>query len=172
MEETPDWFWEVIEVTRPHVSRLEAWLESQPKTILERFAFGYASAASSLVDYWQGHTLGLCAGWSEDDTEDLCLWVVGQGRAYWASVASGQRAWADVVDAYERHESPPDDGPDEPVQWIHSTNPDYRGSSTPDSIADGVYWKRFGEELHGRINSAGFIDELSGSSPAPTSLPT
>ena len=150
MEEIPDWFWEVIEATKPRVSELEAWLESQPKRTVEHFAFAYMIAATSLADYSEGVRVDGFV-WSEDSTEDLCDWVVSQGRVFWTAVVSGDWALADVAEVYLGRPSPLSD---ESTQWSHEvSNPDHRGCRTPSSIAGGVYWTRFGEDLHERIDS-------------------
>ena len=82
MESPPDWFWNILDSTRPSLAALEAWLVNAPKKRLEQFASAYELAAHSLRDYWDGPLVDGIQ-YSEDDTEDLCNWIVAQGRELW-----------------------------------------------------------------------------------------
>ncbi|WP_406088236.1 hypothetical protein [Kitasatospora purpeofusca] len=143
-----DWFWEVLESTRPRLSALESWLESQPREVLEAFALAYESAAESLADFSDGVSVDGDV-WSEDSTEDLCMWVVGQGRGLWSSVVVGDRPLEDVARTYlGRAPLLPDGVPlwDEEV-----SDPGHRGYQSPGAIVHGVYRTRFAEDLHERL---------------------
>lgn len=98
-DHVPDWFWEVLEATRPRLSALELWLGSQPREILEAFALAYESAADSLADFSEGVSVDGDV-WSEDSTEDLCMWVVGQGCGLWNSVIAGEVRLEEVAQMY------------------------------------------------------------------------
>jgi hypothetical protein len=138
----PDWFWDVLAATKPDIAALEAWLMAQPKQTVVQFGYAYDEAARDLVDYSAGVRVDGIV-WSEDGTEDVCHWVVGQGRAYYYSVASGEVPLELAARAYA-------DGTD---RWLTTvTDPEHRGFAAPGSIANGVYRSRFGEELDDAID--------------------
>ncbi|MFE6871298.1 hypothetical protein ACFVFS_32665 [Kitasatospora sp. NPDC057692] len=147
--EVPDWFWDVLEEARPRLSALELWLESRPREVLEAFALAYEAAADALADFADG----VCVegdAWSEDDTEDLCLWVVGQGRGLWGSVVSGERSLEDAARLYLGRAPRPSD---RVVRWdAEVANPEHRGYQSPGGIAHGVYRSRFAEDLQERLD--------------------
>jgi hypothetical protein len=129
-----DWFWDVLDRTRPDLAALEAWLMAQPATTVADFGFHYDEAARDLVDYADGVLAGGFV-WSEDDTEDLCHWIVGQGRAYYESVASGAVPLTVAARTYAERAD----------RWTTDvTDPAHRGYQAPGSIANGVYRSRFG----------------------------
>lgn len=135
--EGTDWFWDVIAATAPRVAALEAWLAAQPRTTVQRFAFAYEDASTELADYADGITVDGVT-FSEDDMEDLCDWVVSQGRAYWETVVSGELPLAEAALAYH----------DDTTHWDTAvTDPGHRGYQSPSGIAHGVYRTRFGEDL-------------------------
>jgi hypothetical protein len=141
VDEPPAWFWAVIEETRPNLAALEAWLVAQPKATVERFANAYWDASSELCDYSEGVLINGDV-WSEDSTEDLCAWVVSQGRALWVSVASGERSLAEVAEVYLGRAT--DAGS---IRWTTEvSDPRHRGYQSPEGIARGVYWSRFAED--------------------------
>lgn len=135
--QVPDWFWDAIEATRPHVAALEAWLVAEPKATVEQFALHYDIAAPELADYSCGIEVdGM--GWSEDDMEDLCRWIVGQGRAYWQSVIDGDRTLLAAARTFL----------DDANHWNSEvSDPAHRGYQSPGGIARGVYWSQFGEMM-------------------------
>ncbi|MFI8437270.1 hypothetical protein ACIGJO_26720 [Streptomyces sp. NPDC079020] len=147
--QVPDWFWEVLDATRPRLSALEAWLTAQPGQILEGFALAYLDAAESLIDFSQGvHVDG--AVWSEDSTEDLCMWVVGQGHRFWYSVVTGEWELAEAAQAYLGRPSPLGG---EVTQWDQEVSvPEHRGYQSPDAIVYGVFRTRFAEDLSERVS--------------------
>ncbi|WP_380283256.1 hypothetical protein [Kitasatospora purpeofusca] len=147
-EDVPDWFWDVLEATRPRLSTLELWLESQPREVLEAFALAYEAAADALADFSEGVRVD-GEFWSEDDTEDLCGWVVGQGRGLWGSVIAGERSLEEAAQMYLDRAALP---ADHVVPWDEEVaNPEHRGYQSPASIAHGVYRTRFAEDLHERL---------------------
>ncbi|MFE2109445.1 hypothetical protein ACFXAF_26790 [Kitasatospora sp. NPDC059463] len=147
-EHIPDRFWDALEAARPHLSALEAWLGSQPREVLEEFALAYECAAGALADFSEGVRVDGDA-WSEDGTEDLCLWVVGQGRGLWRSVLAGDPGLEDVAQLYLGRVAA---GPGQAVRWdTEVSDPRHRGYQSPGAIAHGVYRSRFGEDLHERL---------------------
>ncbi|HEX5402888.1 MAG TPA: hypothetical protein VFX16_11380 [Pseudonocardiaceae bacterium] len=136
-DEVPDWFWDVIESTRPRVAALEAWLQAQPRETVARFALTYEDAASDLAEYWNGIVVD-GVGWSVDDMEDLCDWVVSQGHTYWLTVRSGAHPLVDAAREYHA----------ESGAWdAIVASPEHRGYASPAGIGHGVYWTRFGEDV-------------------------
>ncbi|MER6499294.1 hypothetical protein ABT218_07855 [Streptomyces sp. NPDC001455] len=149
--QVPDWFWEVLDATRPRLSALEAWLESQPREILEGFASAYLDAAESLIDFSEGVTVD-GGVWSEDSTEDLCMWVVGQGRGFWDSVVTGEWELAEAAQAYLGRASPLSG---EVTQWDQEVSaPEHRGYQSPDALVHGVYRTRFAQDLYGWLSES------------------
>ncbi|MFF8774542.1 hypothetical protein [Kitasatospora sp. NPDC015120] len=147
-EHIPAWFWDALEAARPHLPALESWLGSRPRGVVEDFALAYESAADALADFSQGVRVDGDV-WSEDSTEDLCRWVVGQGRALWCSVLAGERALEDAAQLYLGRVPP---GPDQVDPWDGEVaDPRHRGYQSPGTIAHGVYRSRFGEDLHERL---------------------
>lgn len=143
----PDWFWDVIEAAKPRVAALEAWLAAQPEATMAQFALIYETAAAELADYWDGIEVDGDV-WSEDDMEDLCDWVVSQGRDYWTSVRTGDRPLIEAARTYRA----------ESGTWDPAiTNPEHRGYASPQAIVHGVYWSRFGESLDDRLD---VLDQL------------
>ncbi|MFF2658155.1 hypothetical protein ACFVUH_12395 [Kitasatospora sp. NPDC058032] len=146
-DEVPDWFWAALEATRPRLSALESWLESRPREVLEAFALAFEAAADALADFSDGVRVD-GFGWSEDDTEDLCLWIVGQGRGFWESVLAGERSLEEAAQLYLGR-VPPSAG--QVVPWDEEvTNPEHRGYQSPGTIVHGVYRTRFSEVLDER----------------------
>jgi len=142
MESPPDWFWNILDSTRPSLAALEAWLVNAPKKRLEQFASAYELAAHSLRDYWDGPLVDGIQ-YSEDDTEDLCNWIVAQGRELWQRVRAGDidiGRVASIVSKGHFHLLPvPTD------KWTTEVhNPKHLGYQDPALIAMGVYHSRFG----------------------------
>ncbi|MGW2183793.1 hypothetical protein ACWCXX_38535 [Streptomyces sp. NPDC001732] len=150
-DHVPDWFWEVLETTRPRLSALESWLGSQRREVLEDFALAYLDAAETLVDFSEGVSVDGDI-WSEDSTEDLCMWVVGQGRGLWQLVTAGKLSLEEVAQAYLGRTPllPAGAAPWDGVV----TGPGHRGYQSPEAIVYGVYRTRFAEELSERLPDA------------------
>ncbi|MFJ4667381.1 hypothetical protein [Kitasatospora purpeofusca] len=143
-----DGFWEVLESTRPRLSALESWLGSQPREVLEAFALAYESAAESLADFSEGVSVD-GEVWSEDSTEDLCLWVVGQGRGLWSSVVVGDLPLEEAGRMYLGRVPLL---PDIVTPWDGEvSDPGHRGYQSPGTIVHGIYRTRFAEDLHERL---------------------
>ncbi|MER7705058.1 hypothetical protein ABTX81_19455 [Kitasatospora sp. NPDC097605] len=150
-DQARDWFWEVLETTHPQLSALESWLGSRPREALEAFALAYESAADELADFSEGVSVDGDV-WSEDSTEDLCLWVVGQGRGLWSAVVAGDLALEEAARLYPGRTPPL---PDQAAPWDEVvSDPRHRGYQSPAAIVHGVYRSRFGEDLHERLDDA------------------
>ena len=144
--EIPAWFWPVIDAAGHRLDVLEAWLTNQPKDVVVAYGQAYIVAAADLVEnYFADGVLVDGDVWSEDSTQDLCTWVVGQGRALWARVASGDLPLSDAAQIY--------------LGRVPGTVPwtlDASGVATTKSpwrIECTVYWNRFDEELLEVLNS-------------------
>jgi hypothetical protein len=145
MAEVPEWFWEVLDTTRPSLLALERWLGDQPGTVLVEFARAYLEAAEALADYAQGVVVDGFV-WSEDSTEDLCLWVVGQGRDLWHAVVAGELTLAETAGAYLGRPSPLSGAV---TPWDQAVaHPGHRGSQSPDALVHAVHRTRFAADLH------------------------
>ncbi|MEG3626879.1 hypothetical protein [Streptomyces poriticola] len=150
-DHVPDWFWEVLEATRPRLSALESWLVSQRREVLEDFALAYLNAAEALVDFSEGVSVDGDI-WSEDSTEDLCMWVVGQGRGLWQLVTARELGLEEVAQAYLGRTPLLPDGA---ASWDGVvTDSRHRGYQSPGTIVYGVYRARFAEELSERLPDA------------------
>lgn len=149
MEQIPSLLWEVMASTRPSLRRLAARLESMPREELETFALAYERAAEEIVGYWEGPVVD-GVEYSEDDTEDLCKWIVSQGEALWLQAVSRQR---DLVNLAHLHELARRGEGREYVRWdADLENRLYVGSRTPEGLAFRIYEARFGSSLHERLD--------------------
>jgi hypothetical protein len=159
----PAWFWLVIDAAGRRVDVLEAWLMTQPREVVVAYGQAYVAAAADLVEgYFADGVVVEGAVWSEDSTQDLCTWVVGQGRALWARVASGDLPLADAARVYLGRVPGS-------VAWAL----DGSGAAavkSPWRIEGTIYWDRFGEELAEVLSSS---EILFGGPPdaEPASLP-
>jgi hypothetical protein len=140
--EIPGWFWTTLDDARPELSRLCTFLEAMAREHLVAFARAYRDAAEAVCDYWDGPE-----GFSEDDTEDLCNWIVGQGQVVWRrAIEAGPGALESLVRAFEAAEA----NPDSPGSWKTSVPRDeYRGWQSPSGIAYPIFARRFNADLHG-----------------------
>jgi hypothetical protein len=147
-ESIPDWFWSLIEVARPSLQLLIERLEALSQTEIAQWQQAYELAAEAIVPYWDGPDMGGEVGvLSEDGTEDLCKWIVSQGRGLWQQATAPNADLKSLVRLYWRAnqgmvpEYPP---------WSKTVeNPEYRGYQDPSCIAYPIYRARFGAELDG-----------------------
>lgn len=78
--EMPEWFWNLIEATKPSLALLSEKLQDLSQTQLEQWQQAYERAAEAIVPYWNGPDMGGEVGTlSEDGTEDFCNWIVSRG---------------------------------------------------------------------------------------------
>ena len=138
----PDWFWDVLESAKPNLQRLVDWLETATREEIVAFERTYEDAAKEVCDYWSGPTVD-GVGFSEDDTEDFCHWVVSQGRALWR-----QARTAPDLEPFVRLYWAAEDGATDWPKWNSSVlNENYRGYQAPGSVAYAVFEARFSEPL-------------------------
>nr|BFE62418.1 hypothetical protein GCM10020063_069440 [Dactylosporangium thailandense] len=80
--EVSDRFWDVLESHGRSQARLVGWLREASEDEIVDYQGSFEAAAEELADYWDGPVVD-GVQYSEDDTEDLCLWIVGEGRESW-----------------------------------------------------------------------------------------
>jgi hypothetical protein len=143
-EEVPAWFWDVIETNRPSIARLVAWLESATEDEIVSYQLAYELAAEAIIGYWEGPSVE-GVQFSEDDTEDMCRWVVSQGRQAWEDARSGRVRLDVVALRYLTRDAGPlseDAGPlPEQDGW------------TPGNPAYSVFFERFHDSLDERMSA-------------------
>ncbi|MGW4382257.1 hypothetical protein [Kitasatospora sp. NPDC004531] len=146
----PDRFWAALAAARPQLSALERWLVAQPREVVEEFALAYETAAGALADTVEGVRVD-GDDWSEDSTEDLCDWVVGQGRELWTAVAAGELPLEQAAQLYLGRAVP---HPGSVTEWdAEVADPGHRGYQSPRHLAHGVYRTRFAEDLDARLDA-------------------
>ncbi|WP_242426957.1 MULTISPECIES: hypothetical protein [unclassified Streptomyces] len=116
----------------------------------------YLDAAESLIDFSEG-VLVDGEAWSEDSTEDLCMWAVGQGRLFCHALATGESELAEAAQAFLGRASPLSG---DVTKWDPEvSDPEHQGYQSPDAIVYGVYRTRFAEDLHERhLDRSGCVD--------------
>lgn len=82
---------------------------------------------------------------SEDSTEDLCKWIVSQGRGLWQRATAPDADLTSLAHLYRSAEQ----GlvPEYPRWSTAVTNPEYQGYQDPCYIAYPIYRARFSAEL-------------------------
>lgn len=137
----PDWFWALLDSTRPSLQALATRLERLPRERLIAYADTYVEAMFAVCEPWDGP---LVSGvqFSEDDTEDFTEWVVSQGQVYWERACKAER-----LDLFVReHIANRRAGP---RRWNPEVgNPDYRGWQSCKGIAFAVFQAMHGADLH------------------------
>jgi hypothetical protein len=159
-DDIPNWFWPLIEETRPSLALLTERLETLNQTELEHWQRAYEVAAEAICPYWDGPDMGGDVGvLSEDDTEDFCNWIVSQGRALWElATAPGadlnvlvQLYWNAEMGTATKYPSWSNAEMGTATKypsWSSAVaNPAYRGYQDPSCIAYPIYRTRFDAEL-------------------------
>jgi hypothetical protein len=146
--EIPDWFWDLLDSSRPSLQELVFRLEALPRDQLIEYASTYVRAAEELCDYWAGPVVNGIE-FSEDDTEDLCRWIVSQGPGLYAQALALQGNLEPLVSRYwasERGEDP------EYAMWSTDVqNAAYRGYQSPAGIPHPIFEARFGSALQNEL---------------------
>ena len=148
MNEARQRFWNVLESAMADLAGLAGWLESASQTEIEEFQIEFEAAKEELADYSEGIRLdGITT--AEDGTEDICAWIVGQGRLVWETACSLKGDLCDYAREYERVES----GRSAKGAWNDSGMGErYRGSRSPGTLAYRVYEERFDASLYDAID--------------------
>lgn len=142
--EIPAWFWALLDSSRPSLQKLAVKLEALSRDQLIEYARLYEGAAEVLCEYWSGPTVDGIA-FSEDDTEDLCHWIVSQGPALYAQALALRGHLESLVPRYWASEQGEDP---EYLRWsTEVVNPAYRGYQSPSGIPHSIFSERFGSEL-------------------------
>ncbi|WP_432987412.1 DUF4240 domain-containing protein [Dactylosporangium sp. CA-233914] len=131
--DVPDRFWNVLEAHAPSTQRLTAWLRGASEDEIVAFQLAYELAAEEITDYWDGPVVD-GVPYSEDDTEDLCQWIVAQGRPAWEAARSGPAGLTEAIRRYVERDL--DDA------WI------------PGSVAHAIFYDRFHASLDERMSDA------------------
>jgi hypothetical protein len=140
----PDWFWDTLDGARPNLNVLAQVLEAMSRDQLVEFARLYRDAAQAVCPYWHGPTVDDIR-FSEDDTEDLCNWIVSQGKRIWLEAVAASKTLEPFVRRYWAAEA----GTRGAGAWNEDvSNEAYRGYQSPAYIAYGVFAARFDEDLY------------------------
>lgn len=115
------------------------------KESLENFYGFFEILAMDLCDYTDGPFLNDEIGYlSEDGAEDLCVWIVSQGKTYWDSVLKEEKSLKDtffVMSDVQVGKS------EAAMKWKYDVvNPKYNGLGHQ-SLAIALYQDRFEEDL-------------------------
>ena len=137
----PDWFWEIIDSTRPDLLALALRLEQLSRKDLLRYSHFYQVASDAVCHAWEGPFIDDEIGHlSEDSTEDLTDWIVSGGKESWLYATEPD---VDLVALFllsvqaERGEI------DEPPQWtLDVTLEDRQGYQTPNGLAIPIFYER------------------------------
>ncbi|WP_194923311.1 hypothetical protein [Catenulispora pinisilvae] len=97
--EIPDAFWDRVGSAGPGDEGATAWLSVATASEIVEYQLAFELAAEELADYSDGPCVDAFV-FSEDDTEDLCLWIVAQGRQAWQSVRAGRESLAQAARRY------------------------------------------------------------------------
>ena len=147
MHEILEWFWTVLESARPDLGRLASWLEAATRTEIEAFTRKFSEAKEAVANYSDGVQVDGTV-FSEDSMEDLCEWIVAQGRDFWEAAVSGGTDLAELAREYLAEES----GRAASRAWDASAlGEKYRGYRSAYYLAFGVYRARFDADLYDAI---------------------
>lgn len=147
------WFWNIIESNKPLLTNLEMTLEQSDQETVENYFALYTTASQEIVDYWD-------APFSEDSTEDICDWIVSQGKVFWEIVVNNE---IDLLQAHQlmveidivKSESEPKPTP-KPTKYANMVchwnnevkNEKYQGYQSPKALAIGVYYEKFDRNIY------------------------
>jgi hypothetical protein len=146
--EIPDWFWDLLDSSRPSLQELASRLEALPRDHLIEYASTYVGVAEELCDYWSGPVVDGIE-FSEDDTEDLCCWIVSQGPGLYAQALALQGNLEPLVLRYWASERGEDS--EYPMWSTEVKNPAYRGDQSPGGLAHPIFQARFGSDLQDEL---------------------
>lgn len=147
-KDIPGWFWELVDSSRPSLQDLAVKLEALPRDQLIEYASTYVRAAEELCDYWSGPVVD-GVEFSEDDTEDLCRWIVSQGPILYAQALALQGRLEPLVVRYWASERGED--PEYPLWSTEVKNLAYRGYQSPGGIPHPIFEARFGSALQDEL---------------------
>jgi hypothetical protein len=146
VDDVSQWFWLVLEQTKPDLGRLATWLEAASRAEIEDFAREFRRAKEHVVaDYSKGIEVDGVI-FSEDGTEDFCDWVVAQGRDFWQAAVASR---ADLSGLAREYQGAEESGSKAASRaWNASAlGQKYRGSHSPRLLAYAIYDARFGADL-------------------------
>jgi hypothetical protein len=148
----PQWFWDLIDSSKPDLEKLVSKLETLNREQLENYHGFYASASNAVCEPWEGPYIdGDIKNLSEDSTKDLCDWIVSQGYDYWYSIASlpeEQKEEALRKAFWDEDKVSLGKEAGTLVQWNYNTgNPAYKGYASPSAIAMAIFQTRYKESI-------------------------
>ncbi|MBS2032015.1 MAG: hypothetical protein JST54_29220 [Deltaproteobacteria bacterium] len=118
-------------------------LENLSKGQLIEFGRVFRDAAEAIVPYWEGPLVDGIQ-FSEDDTEDLCHWIVGQGLETWQRAISERDLQFLAREAWQSRRT----STGRSTGWDDDLDPDsFLGSRSILGMASAVFEARFGESL-------------------------
>jgi hypothetical protein len=124
----------VLDEARPSLQALIKVLEAMPREQLIAYARHYDEAMWEVCDTWDGPEVDGIT-FSEDDTEDLNLWVVSKGQTVWERAVASDDLSELIREYWE----------EEHTTWDSSVeNPRYRGHQSCRGIATVIF-----EHVHG-----------------------
>ncbi|MEZ0231190.1 MAG: DUF4240 domain-containing protein [Planctomycetota bacterium] len=145
-----DALWSLLDATRPDLAKLAAHLEAMSQGELEAYQLAFVRSMEDVASDWSD---GIRVGdrvLSEDDMEDFCAWVVGEGRAIFErATAPG----ADLAALVTLRDSAERGGVEAHPRWA-PTRPlasDLRGYLSPYYLAIPIYERRFEGDLRARV---------------------
>jgi len=150
MRTARDRFWTVLESVRPDLSRLADWLESASRTQIVAFQAEFEAAKEDLADYSEGIRFNGTTT-SEDATQDICAWIVGQGRVAWEAAFSRK---SDLSAYAQEHQDSESQVSTKGVWNDSGLGEKYRGSRSPAILAYCIYEDRFGDSLYDAIDES------------------
>jgi hypothetical protein len=143
-------FWTVLESAKQDLGRLAEWLESASQTEIVAFQTEFEAAKEDLADYSEGITFNGTTT-SEDATQDICAWIVGQGRVVWEAAFSSKDDLSSYAQGYQLFES----RRSTKGSWNDSGLGDkYRGSRSAAILAYRIYEDRFGDSLYDAVDDS------------------
>jgi Protein of unknown function (DUF4240) len=125
--EIPDFFWEIIETANNGHENLTEILLKADKNTIYKFAGEFGSAAVALTDKRYVDRMEVT---SEDSIEDICHWIVSQGKDYYEKIWNNP----ELIPKYD----------------------DIQRVGNLESVAAFVYEEKFGEEMPDTIDDRGY----------------
>jgi hypothetical protein len=146
VEDVSEWFWIVLEQTRPDLGRLAVWLEAASRQEIEDFAREFRRAKARVIaDNSEGIEIDGVT-FSKEVTEDFCDWIVAHGRHVWRAAVASRDYVSGLAREYQRAKK--SGGKAASRAWNAATlGQKYPGSHAPRLLACAIYDARFGGDL-------------------------
>jgi hypothetical protein len=146
VDDVSQWFWLVLEQTRPDLGRLATWLEAASRAEIEDFAREFRRAKARVIADYSKRIEFDGVTFSEEVTEDFCDWIVAQGRRIWQAAVASRAYVSGLAREYQRAKESGSKAASR--AWNGSAlGQKYPGSHSPRLLAHAVYDARFGADL-------------------------